>query len=77
MKTEEILKKSTENTLNINEDSPLHKAVLNAMKIYAEECVKASLEKASEKGCDSLELYNSEYETLKKAITNHENIILL
>lgn len=46
MKAEEILKKSTESTLSINDGSPLHKSVLNAMKIYAEECVKASLEKA-------------------------------
>lgn len=50
---------------------------INDLKSYAKECVKASLEKASESGCDSLELYNSEYETLKKSITNPENIVLL
>lgn len=60
--------------------SPIEKLILledDISEKYATECVKASLEKASEKGCDSLELYNSEYETLKKAITNPENIILL
>lgn len=31
----EILKKAMEHTLNINEDSPLQKAVLQAMQIYA------------------------------------------
>ena len=51
--------------------------IFELAKIYATECVKASLEKASEKGCDSLELYNSEYEKLEKAITNPENITLL
>ena len=36
---------------------------------------KAALEKAEDNACNSLELYNSEYETLSKAITNPENLI--
>lgn len=36
---------------------------------------KAALEKAAEKGCDSLELFNSEYEILSKEITNEQNLI--
>ena len=39
-------------------------------------CIRAqkeSLEKAAEKGCDSLELFNSEYEILSKSITNEQN----
>ena len=48
-----------------------------AVREYVKECIKASLEKASESGCDSLELYNSEYEKLKESITNPENIVIL
>lgn len=49
MKTaEEILKQATVKTLNINEGSPLHNAVISAMKEYATEAVKEALEKASE-----------------------------
>ena len=35
---------------------------------YLMKVVKKILEKASENACDSLELHNSEYEILKKAI---------
>ena len=49
------------------------------MGIYWQEiCIRAqkvALEKAAEKGCDSLELFNSEYEILSKAITNPENLV--
>ena len=41
MKTkEEILKEATKRTLNINEGSPLHDAVLKAMEEYAQQQVK-------------------------------------
>lgn len=41
MKTkEEILKEATRRTLNINEGSPLHDAVMKAMEEYAQEQVK-------------------------------------
>jgi len=41
MKTkEEILKEATKRTLNINEGSPLHDAVMKAMEEYAQEQVK-------------------------------------
>ena len=36
---------------------------------------KAALENAEENACNSLELYNYEYDTLSKAITNPENLI--
>lgn len=55
----------------------LDKIIDKVCKEYAKEVAQASLEKASESGCDSLELYNSEYETLKKSITNESNIVLL
>ena len=38
---EEILKVKTKNTVNIVEDSPLYKAVISAMKYYAEQEVEA------------------------------------
>ena len=42
MKTkEEILKKATKRTLNINEGSPLHDAVMKAMEEYAQQQVKS------------------------------------
>jgi prophage antirepressor-like protein len=37
----EILKVKTKGTLNIIEDSPLHKAVMSAMEYYAEQEAKA------------------------------------
>lgn len=41
MKTkEEILKEATKRTLNINEGSPLHDAVMKAMEEYAQQQVK-------------------------------------
>ena len=41
MKTkEEILKEATKSTLNINEGSPLHDAVMKAMEEYAQQQVK-------------------------------------
>jgi hypothetical protein len=41
MKTkEQILKEATKRTLNINEGSPLHDAVMKAMEEYAQEQVK-------------------------------------
>ena len=41
MKTkEEILKETTKRTLNINEGSPLHDAVMKAMEEYAQQQVK-------------------------------------
>ena len=41
MKTkEEILKEATKKTLNINEGSPSHDAVMKAMEEYAQEQVK-------------------------------------
>ena len=41
MKTkEEILKEATKGTLNINEGSPLHDAVMKAMDEYADQEVK-------------------------------------
>ena len=46
--------------------------VMNEICIRAQ---KAALEKAAEKGCDSLELFNSEYDILSKAITNEQNLI--
>ena len=52
-----------------------HIAIENHMNEICIRAQKAVLEKASEKGCDSLELYISEYETLSKAITNPENLI--
>ena len=40
MKTkEEILKEATKRTLNINEGSPLHDAVMKAMEEYAQQQV--------------------------------------
>lgn len=47
-------------------------------KHWIEICIraqKAALEKAEDNACNSLELYNYEYETLSKAITNPENLI--
>ena len=38
---EEILKFKTKNTVNIVEDSPLYKAVISAMKYYAEQEAEA------------------------------------
>jgi hypothetical protein len=40
---EEILKVKTKGTLRIIEDSPLHKAVISAMKYYTEQEVKKAL----------------------------------
>ena len=45
---------------------------------WTEICIlaqKAALENAEENACNSLELYNYEYDTLSKAITNPENLI--
>lgn len=59
MKTkEEILKEATKRTLNINEGSPLHDAVMKAMEEYAQQQVKncsipavsVSLERAKKYG---------------------------
>lgn len=40
MTKEEILKEATKRTLNINEGSPLHDAVMKAMEEYAQQQVK-------------------------------------
>ena len=45
-------------------------------ELYAREVAQASLERASEKACDSLELYNYEYKSLEQSITNPDNIVL-
>ena len=45
---------------------------------WTEICIRAqkeALENAEENACNSLELYNYEYDTLSKAITNPENLI--
>ena len=43
MKTkEEILKEATKRTLNINEGSPLHDAVMKAMEEYAQQQVNVN-----------------------------------
>ncbi|AZA49763.1 hypothetical protein EG346_16950 [Chryseobacterium carnipullorum] len=58
----------------MDEDSPIFKAVIRAMKIYSEQCIKASLDKASEKlPYDSMD----EKMLLESIITNKDNIILL
>jgi len=70
MKTkEEILKEATKRTLNINEGSPLHDAVLKAMEEYAQEQVKLFCQPVvvgqSEQlvcpNCQGLEVYIDEY----------------
>lgn len=42
---------------------------------YAREVAQTSLDKASEKACNTLELYKYEYEQLIESITNPENLI--
>lgn len=71
-RAEEILKESTFHTLNIIEGSPLHEAVIKAMKEYAKECIEKSLEKASQ---DAIVDY--ENKVVEESIDNEENIILL
>ena len=57
--------------------------ILEAMKKYAEECVKASLEKASEKAeygiwqNDDMYLSESNIFINRQSITNPDNMVLL
>lgn len=62
------------------EKGGLHKAIDFIAKQYAEKCVVASLEKASEKGVAyKLALLNNKSKAVveKKSIANSENIVLL
>lgn len=52
--------------------------ILEAMKKYAEECVKASLEKASENWKQTFDRDGDFFQFVEpKSITNPENIVLL
>ena len=63
MDKKEILKEATKDTLNINEDSPLQKAVLEAMQTYADQ----QLQLYNVGNCAKLQ---SEVESRRKQITD-------
>lgn len=82
---EEILKDEEDGFLEWSGDRVIayrqDDSFFNAIKQYAKECVKASLEKASEKTdflmIDIDEINVDDYEKIKESITNPENIVLL
>lgn len=84
MKTLETLKNTYAKEQGYEDWKELRKELYGDMpelriEAYMDEiCIRAqkeALENAEDNACNSLELYNYEYETLSKAITNPENLI--
>ena len=71
LKPEEILKVKTKGTLNIIEGSPLHKAVISAMKYYA----KQEKSKAGTMACNKYKRCLT-YEELQNALQKANSLIL-
>lgn len=51
--------------------------IIELSEIYATECVKASLEKASENTVHFIDTYKAEHSEIKLEITDEKNIVLL